>query len=93
MPYDGVGFAFDDRVEKIDKVIDLLATRHQWCQGKYKSSDGRYCIRSAIVAVEGADCLRPVVLQAIREVTGKRYIRIESFNDGFKTDTLRCSKC
>jgi hypothetical protein len=26
MPFDGVGFAVDDRVRKMDQVIDLLAT-------------------------------------------------------------------
>jgi hypothetical protein len=26
MPFDGVGFPIDDRVSKIDHVIDLLAT-------------------------------------------------------------------
>jgi len=32
-------------------------------------------------AVEGAEVLHPIVLRAIREVTGQRYLRIESFND------------
>ena len=86
MPFDGVGFAFQDRVSKIDQVIDLLATPDKWCQGNYKTPDGRYCIRGAIVAVEGANNLRPIVLQAIREVTGKHYFRIESFNDHADTD-------
>jgi len=86
MPFDGVGFAFQDRVSKIDQVIDLLATPDKWCQGSYKTPDGRYCIRGAIVAVEGAKNLRPIVLQAIREVTGKHYFRIESFNDRADTN-------
>src|SRR5215471_6788356 len=80
MPFDGVGFAFQDRASKIAHVIDLLATPDKWCQGYYKTPDGRYCIRGAIIAVEGANNLRPIVLQAIREVT-KHYFRIESFND------------
>ena len=86
MPFDGVGFAFQDRVSKIDQVIDLLATPDKWCQGSYKTPDGRYCIRGAIVAVEGANNLRPIVLQAMREVTGKHYFRIESFNDRADTN-------
>src|SRR5215813_14355561 len=86
MPFDGVGFAFQDRVSKIDQVIDLLATPDKWCQGSYKTPDGRYCIRGAIVTVEGANNLRPIVLQAIREVTGKHYFRIESFNDHADTN-------
>ena len=81
MPFDGAGFAPDDRVSKIDQVIDLLATRNQWCKAQFKTHDGRYCIRGAMLAVNGADVLKPVVLQAIREVTGRHYLRIESFND------------
>src|SRR5260370_9579051 len=85
MPFDGVGFALDDRVGKIDKVIDLLATPNKWCKGNFKTPDGRYCIRGAIMAVDGADYLRPIVLRAIREVTGKQYRRIESFTDHVDT--------
>ena len=81
MPFDGVGFANDDRVSKIDQVIDLLATPDQWCKAQFKTRDGRYCIRGAMMAAEGADFLKPIMLQAIREVTGQRYLRIESFND------------
>ena len=81
MPFDGAGFPIDDRVSKIDQVIDLLAAPNQWCKAQFKTHDGRYCIRGAIMAVEGADFLKPIMLQAIREVTGQRYLRIESFND------------
>src|SRR5262249_20600752 len=68
------------------QVIGLLAAPDKWCQGNYKTPDGRYCIRGAIVTVEGANNLRPIVLQAIREVTGKHYFRIESFNDHADTN-------
>jgi len=81
MPFDGVGLPIDDRVSKIDQVINLLATPTRWCKAQFKTRDGRYCIRGAIMAVEGADFLKRFMLQAIREVTGKRYLRIESFND------------
>src|SRR5438477_7375904 len=81
MPMVGGRFPIDHRVSKIDQVIDLLAAANQWCKAQFKTHDGRYCIRGAIMAVEGADFLKPVMLQAIREVTGQRYLRIESFND------------
>src|SRR5436190_18669303 len=70
MPFDGVGFPIDDRVSKIDQVMDLLATPNQWCKAQFKTHDGRYCIRGAMMAVEGGDFLKPFMLQAIREVTG-----------------------
>jgi hypothetical protein len=86
MPFDGVGFAFEDRVSKIDKVIDLLATPDKWCKGNLRTSDGRYCVRGALMAVDGGINLQAIVLRAIREVTGKHYLRIESFNDRSETD-------
>jgi hypothetical protein len=89
MPFDGVGSAFQDLLSNIDQVIDLLTTPDKWCRGYYKTPDGRYCIRGAIVAVEGANNLRPIVLQAIREVTGKHYFRIESFNDHADTNHVQ----
>jgi hypothetical protein len=81
IPFDGVGFGFDERMSKIDRVIDLLATRAQWCKGRLSTYDGRHCIRGAIMAVDGLGTLRPVVLRAINEVTGHHYWSIEKFND------------
>src|SRR5205807_5077933 len=49
--------------------------------GALRSHDGRYCIRGAVRAVGGGEALEPVILQAIGEVAGKRFCRIESFND------------
>jgi hypothetical protein len=88
MPFDGVGLGFDDRMHKIDRVINLLATPERWCKGRFKTYDGRHCIRAAIMAVDGA-ALRPVVLRAINEVTGRHYRSIESFNDHPDTDHAR----
>ena len=86
MPFDGVGFGFDDRMGKIDKVINLLATPDRWCKGTLRTHDGRHCIRGAIMAVDGVGTLGPIVLRAINEVTGRHYWRIESFNDHHATD-------
>ena len=81
MPFDGVGFVSDESLQKIDAVIDLLATPDKWCKGALRSHDGRYCIRGAVRAVDAADLLEPTILHAIGEVAGKRFRRIESFND------------
>ncbi len=89
MPFDGVGFGFDDRMSKIDKVINLLATPDRWCKGTLRTHDGRHCIRGAIMAVDGVGTLQPMVLRAINEVTGRHYRRIESFNDHPDTDHAR----
>lgn len=81
MPFDGVGFIGNESVRKMDEVIDLLATPDKWCKGALRSHDGRYCIRGAVRAVDGADLLEPTILDAIGQVAGKRFRRIESFND------------
>jgi hypothetical protein len=86
MPFDGVGFSVDDRLRKIDEVINLLATPEQWCKGKLSTYDGRHCIRGAMMAVNGVGTLQPVVLRAINQVSARHYQRIESFNDHPDTD-------
>jgi hypothetical protein len=81
MPFDGIGFVVDESVQKLDAVIDLLETPDRWCKGALRSHDGRYCIRGAIRAVNGAELLEPAILQAIGQVAGRRFRRIEAFND------------
>jgi hypothetical protein len=81
MPFDGVGFASPKSLEQIDAVIERLGTPEKWCKGALRSHDGRYCIRGAVRAVGGAELLEPIILQAIGEVAGSRFGRIESFND------------
>ena len=81
MPFDGVGFIGNESVRKMDEVIDLLGTPDKWCKGALRSHDGRYCIRGAVRAVDAADALEPTILEAIGQVAGKRFRRIESFND------------
>jgi hypothetical protein len=86
MPFDGIGFAFDERVSKMNQVIQLLATPDKWCKGTLKTYDGHRCIRGAMMDVADAHCLAPIILRAIREVTEKHYFSIETFNDHPYTD-------
>lgn len=81
MPFDGVGFASPKSLDQIDAVIERLATPEKWCKGALRSHDGRYCIRGAVRAIGGTELLEPIILQAIGEVAGSRFGRIESFND------------
>lgn len=81
MPFDGAGYIGNESVRKMDEVIDLLDTPDKWCKGALRSHDGRYCIRGAVRAVDAADVLEPRILEAIGQVAGKRFRRIESFND------------
>jgi hypothetical protein len=89
MPFDGAGLVFDERVSKLDEVIDLVASPDKWCKGVLRTYDGRYCIRGAIIAVKGECCLAPIVLRSIRGVTRKHYLSIEAFNDHYDTDHAR----
>ena len=89
MPFDGVGLGLDERMYKIDRVVDLLAIPERWCKGMLRTSDGRHCIRGAIMAVDGLGTLRPIVLRAINEVTGRHYRSIEAFNDHPNTDHVQ----
>jgi len=81
MPFDGAGFGYNESLQKLDTVIDLLETPDRWCKGALRSHDGRYCIRGAIRAVSGSDVLEPAILNAIGQVAGRRFRRIEAFND------------
>ena len=81
MPFDGAGFGYNESLQKLDTVIDLLETPDRWCKGALRSHDGRYCIRGAIRAVSGSDVLEPAILNAIGQIAGRRFRRIEAFND------------
>lgn len=81
MPFDGVQYTSNRSLQKIDAVIDLLGTPEKWCKGALRSHDGRYCIRGAVRALDAAEVLEPAILQAIGDVAGRRFHRIESFND------------
>src|SRR6516164_4041447 len=82
MPFDGNDD--ESRIEILDKleeVIALLSDKRHWCQGQLQTTDGRYCIGGAMMAVGATLALRPLILQAIEQVTGRDYARIERFND------------
>jgi hypothetical protein len=94
MPLDGTEFALleDHPLAKLAAVERLLATRQQWCQGKMRDEQGRHCLVGAMEAAQARQMLEPVILRAAREVGGKRYWRIEFFNDDPRTthaDVLR----
>jgi hypothetical protein len=94
MPLDGTEFApsEDHPLVKLAAVERLLATRQQWCQGKMRDEQGRHCLVGAMEAAQARQTLEPIVLRATRQVAGKRYWRIEFFNDDPRTthaDVLR----
>jgi hypothetical protein len=85
MPFDGID-AFDTHpIAKLGAVERMLATEQQWCKGRLRDAHGRHCLVGAIEAVGGRQVLQKPILQAAREVSGKRYWRIEFFNDDPRT--------
>jgi hypothetical protein len=85
MPFDGTDVYDNNPLAKLGAVERLLATEQQWCKGRLRDAHGRHCLVGAIEAVGGRQALQKVVLQAAREVSGKRYWRIEFFNDDPRT--------
>jgi hypothetical protein len=82
MPFDGKGYENRaDVADKIGRVIDLLAHEDRWCKKQLRTKDGRRCIVGAIEDMDARKELANPILNAIREVTGRTYVRIESFND------------
>jgi len=85
MPFDGIDTFEPNPLAKLGAVERLLATERQWCKGRLRDAHGRHCLVGAIEAVDGRQVLQRVILQAAREVSGKRYWRIEFFNDDPRT--------
>src|ERR1700758_1724375 len=85
MPFDGIDTFETHPLVKLGAVERLLATEQQWCKGRLRDAHGRHCLVGAIEAVDGRQMLQRVILQAAREVSGKRYWRIEFFNDDPRT--------
>ncbi len=86
MPFDGKGHetAFD-ALAKMDKVLALLAREDQWCKQHLRAPDNRRCILGALAEADGVEALREPILQAIAQVTGIPFARIEVFNDHCST--------
>ena len=80
MPFDGQTYRRSESLAKMDAVIDLLATEDRWCKGALKNLMGQRCLMGAMQEAH-ALVLKPYVLSAIRDVTGKNYHTVESFND------------
>ncbi len=81
MPLDSMEFAENPLLAKLGRVERLLATEQQWCKGRLRDLHGRHCLVGAIEAADAWEELPAVILRATREVSGKRYWRIEFFND------------
>lgn len=92
MPLDGAELFENQTLAKLWQVERVLATEDQWCKGRLYDRKGRHCLVGAITEADGRQALTRPILRAVREVSGKHYWRIESFNDDPNTshrDVLR----
>src|SRR6516225_3440114 len=85
MPFDGTDSFDNYPIAKLGAVERMLATEQQWCKGRLRDAHGRHCLVGAIEAVGARQMLQKPILHAAREVSGKRYWRIEFFNDDPRT--------
>lgn len=92
MPLDGSQMFEHPTLAKLAEVECLLATEDQWCNGQMHDRNGRHCLVGAFAMVNAQEELTRPIIRAIKQVSGKRYWRIESFNDNPNTshqDVLR----
>src|SRR5258708_11040047 len=79
MPFDGIELSGTEQLVKLGAVERMLATEQQWCKGRLRDAHGRHCLVGAIEAVGGRQVLQKPILQAAREGSGKRYLRVQVF--------------
>jgi hypothetical protein len=92
MPLDGTEMFENPALAKLWEVECMLATEDQWCKGRLHDRRGRHCLVGAITEANARQELTRPIIRAIKEVSGKHYWRIESFNDDPATnhqDVLR----
>jgi hypothetical protein len=92
MPLDGADLFENPTLAKLWEVERMLATEEHWCKGRLHDRRGRHCLVGAITEVNARQELTRPIIRAIKEISGKHYWRIESFNDDPNTshqDILR----
>jgi len=86
MPFDGRDLEIHNpAVRKLDRAIDLLSNEDRWCKNSLRTAEGKRCLLAALIDAR-ARRLSTSVLVAAKELTGKTYSRVESFNDDDATD-------
>ena len=86
MPLDGTELFANPTLAKLWQVEGLLATEDQWCKGRLHDRKGRHCLVGAITEANGRQELTRPIIRAIKEISGRHYWRIESFNDDSSTN-------
>lgn len=85
MPFDGSESPRILVLGKLDAAIEFLDDEKRWCKGSLLNLAGQMCLLGALRRVEAEEELKPLILDAAREVTGRRFRSVEKFNDHAKT--------
>jgi hypothetical protein len=81
MPLDGSAASDMLALDQLDRVTRSIREPDLWCQQQLRSFDGRRCLLGAMMAADANVTLKAPILAAIKQVTGRDYLRIEMFND------------
>jgi hypothetical protein len=85
MPFDGLSSPNLLALEKLEIVRELLSDPRRWCKGSLVNEFGQMCTLAALRRVGAEEELKPLILAAARDVTGRTFRSIERFNDHHKT--------
>ncbi len=72
-------------LDQIDRTIGFIDTPEKWCKQPLRTIDGRRCMLGAMMMANAEITLKEPIRLAIRQVTGRDYLRIEMFNDHPRT--------
>jgi hypothetical protein len=85
MPFDGADSPTFLALAKLAAARELISDQRRWCKGSLINAAGQMCILGALQRADAEDELKPLILVAAREVTGRTFRSIERFNDHDKT--------
>lgn len=85
MPFDGKESPNLLALAKLGIARDLVSDPRRWCKGSLINAAGQMCILGALRRADAEEELKPLILSAAREITGRSFRSIERFNDHDKT--------
>ena len=85
MPFDGVASPSLLVLGNLEIAREMLSDPRGWCKGSLINAAGQMCVLAVLRHVNAEKELKPLILTAAREVTGRPFRSIERFNDHHKT--------
>lgn len=85
MPFDGAESPNLLILGRLEVARELLSDQRRWCKGSLINAAGQMCLLGALRRAGVEEELKPLLLNAVREVTGRSFRSVERFNDHSKT--------